>query len=135
MLILHASNLSQDARIAHGFFTREGGVSAGIFASLNCGPGSGDDPAAIAENRRRAAQALAPGADLVTLHQIHSAEAVNVTARWEVGQGPKADAMATNVPGIALGVLTADCAPVLMADAGAGSSVPPMPAGRARSVA
>jgi len=110
MLKLRAKNLST----THGFFGRTGGVSTGIFASLNCGPGSGDDPAAVTENRKRARDALG-AAHLVTLYQTHSAQAVTVTAPWETG--PQADAMATAVPGIALAILTADCAPVLLADA------------------
>jgi purine-nucleoside/S-methyl-5'-thioadenosine phosphorylase / adenosine deaminase len=111
MLILR----SPDLDMPHGFFGRSGGVSEGIFASLNCGPGSGDAREAVLENRRRAADALAPRATLLTLYQVHNAEAVVVTAPWDAG--PKADAMATNVPGLALGILTADCAPVLFADA------------------
>ena len=102
--------------IAHGFFGRQGGVSKGIYASLNCGPGSGDMRADVIENRRRASGALSPGASLVTLYQVHSANAVTVTKPWALGEGPQADAMATNVPDIALGILTADCAPVLLAD-------------------
>jgi YfiH family protein len=120
MLVLRAKNLSALPGIAHGFFGRTGGVSSGVFATLNCGPGSGDDRAAVRENRRRAAEALAPGATLVNVHQIHSATAVAVTEPWALGNGPKADAMATTVPGIALGILTADCAPVLFADSRAG---------------
>ena len=120
MLILTAPALSNTPRIAHGFFGRAGGVSKGIFASLNCGPGSSDARADVIENRARVAEALAPGAALLTLHQIHSGDAVTVTAPWTLGEGPKADAMATNVPGLALGILTADCAPVLLADSEAG---------------
>ena len=89
---------------------------SGIFASLNCGPGSGDDRAARDRKpppRRRGAGA---GRGLVTVHQIHSGTAVTVDAPWALGQGPQADAMATDRPGIALGILTADCAPVLFAD-------------------
>jgi len=112
MLILRANNLG----MTHGFFGRAGGVSKGIFASLNCGPGSGDVREDVMENRRRVSQAL--GAKLITLYQIHSAEAVVVTEPWE--QGPQADAFVTNMPGLALGILTADCAPVLLADAEAG---------------
>jgi len=112
MLVLRAKNLSA---VAHGFFGRQGGVSTGIFASLNCGPGSGDDRQSIIENRRRAMAELGDG-KLATLHQIHSPNVVTVTQAWDMGQGPQADAMATNVPGIALGILTADCAPVLFAD-------------------
>jgi polyphenol oxidase len=120
MLILTAPYLSNTPKIVHGFFGRAGGVSKGIFASLNCGPGSGDARDDVMENRRRVAETLAPGAELLTLYQIHSGEAVGVTAPWNIGEGPKADAMATNVPGLALGILTADCAPVLFADAEAG---------------
>ncbi|MFN3260430.1 MAG: peptidoglycan editing factor PgeF [Pikeienuella sp.] len=98
----------------HGFFTRAGGVSAGLYASLNCGPGSRDEPAAVAENRARAAAALG-AAHLLTVHQIHSAEAVTVSAPFP-GERPKADAMATATPGLALGALSADCAPVLFED-------------------
>lgn len=104
--------------IAHGFFGRKGGVSAGIYASLNCGSGSGDNVESVRENRALAMKHFGlRGTDLVTLHQIHSDCAVSVIQPWGLGQGPQADAMATNVPGIALGVLAADCAPVLFADA------------------
>src|ERR1700741_5159052 len=120
MLKLCAENLT-GSRIAHGFFGRAGGVSKGIFASLNCGPGSGDARADVVENRKRAADALAPGATLLTLYQIHSGDAVAVAAPWAIGEGPKADAMATNLPGLALGILTADCAPVLFAGGGRGA--------------
>jgi YfiH family protein len=115
MLILRSSTLSSD-HVAHGFFGRTGGVSKGIFASLNCGPGSGDVRADVIANRARVTEALSPGAELLTLYQIHSGEGVMVTAPWNLGAGPRADAMATNVPGLALGILTADCAPVLFAD-------------------
>ena len=120
MLVLTSPSLSTTPHISHGFFGRAGGVSQGIFASLNCGPGSGDVRADVVENRRRVAAALAPEATLLTLYQVHSAEAVAVTAPWNIGEGPQADAMATNQPGLALGILTADCAPVLFADAQAG---------------
>lgn len=107
--------------VRHAFFSREGGVSQGIYASLNCGPGSRDDPAAVRENRRRAMDQLElPGDALATLHQIHSAEVIEVSEPWEIGQGPRADGMVTNRTGVALGVLAADCAPVLLADAEAG---------------
>ena len=104
--------------VTHGFFTREGGVSAGLYAGLNGGPGSGDDPASVAENRRRIAERLG-AAHLVSLHQVHSAQVASVTGPWP-GERPRADAMVTDRPGLALGVLTADCAPVLFADAEAG---------------
>ncbi|HXM00342.1 MAG TPA: peptidoglycan editing factor PgeF [Rhizomicrobium sp.] len=113
---LRAKNLST---VPHGFFGRQGGVSTGIFASLNCGPGSGDDSAAVGENRKRAQDALG-AKSLVTLYQMHSADCVIVDAPWDIGKGPQVDAMATKTPGIALGILTADCAPVLLADGAAG---------------
>lgn len=103
--------------VRHAFFTREGGVSGGMFASLNCGFGSGDDPANVARNRAIAAAALGLGEDrLVTCYQIHSADVLTVTAPWRREDSPRADGMVTDRPGIALGVLAADCAPVLFAD-------------------
>jgi YfiH family protein len=119
MLVLRAKNLSLP-RIAHGFFGRQDGVSQGIYASLNCGPGSGDERAKVIENRRRVMAFLGTDTRLVTLYQIHSPNTVTVTAPWEIGESPQADAMVTNLPGLALGILTADCAPVLLADADAG---------------
>jgi hypothetical protein len=104
----------------HGFLGREGGVSTGIFASLNVGLGSGDDRAALAENRARAVAAVSPGAALVTLHQVHSNIAVTVTAAFADDARPHADALVTATPGLALGVLTADCVPILFADTDAG---------------
>jgi YfiH family protein len=99
--------------IAHGFFDRAGGVSRGIYESLNCGPGSSDNPASVAENRRRVAAVLAPEARLVSLSQIHSATVHTLSG----GEGKQeGDAMVTATPGLALGILTADCAPVLLAD-------------------
>ncbi|HWD59272.1 MAG TPA: peptidoglycan editing factor PgeF [Stellaceae bacterium] len=107
--------------VRHGFFTREGGVSGGVYASLNCGFGSGDDPEKIARNRTIAADALGLADDrLVTCHQIHSATVLTVAAPWRREDSPRADGMATDRPGIALGVLAADCAPVLFADPEAG---------------
>ena len=106
------------AGVTHGFFTREGGVSGGIYASLNGGPGSGDDAAAVAENRGRIARWMR-ARHLVSLHQVHSADVVRMIGPWD-GDRPRADAMVTDRPGLALGVLTADCAPVLLADAQAG---------------
>ncbi len=109
--------LSRIAGLAHGFFGRAGGVSEGLYAGLNCGPGSGDDPACVAENRARAAATLTVRPDrLISLYQIHSADAVPVSEPWLPGEGPKADGMATAEPGLALGILTADCCPVLFAD-------------------
>ncbi len=116
MFILRAKILSGVNGLAHGFFGRTGGVSAGIYASLNCGPGSRDAPESVNENRRRAVAALSAEAKLVTLYQMHSADAVTVTEPWDIPANPKADALATDQPGIALGILAADCAPVLLAD-------------------
>jgi YfiH family protein len=103
--------------IAHGFFGRDGGVSAGLYQSLNCGPGSRDEPQAVAENRRRVAEALAPGTRLVSLSQIHSA-IVHTLSEPPPEGAPRleGDGMVTAIPGLALGILTADCAPVLLAD-------------------
>ncbi|HMJ92770.1 MAG TPA: peptidoglycan editing factor PgeF [Allosphingosinicella sp.] len=106
--------------VAHGFFGRRGGVSKGMCAGLNVGLGSDDDREAIHENRRRAVEAVAPGAGLVTVHQVHSPTALRAIAPWPDDARPRADAMATHRPGLALGILTADCAPVLLADAEAG---------------
>lgn len=103
-------------RISHGFFGREGGVSEGLYAGLNCGPGSHDNKAHVAENRARVTHALGQEPEkLVTLYQVHSSSAVIVHEPW-AGIPPQADALVTNVPGITLGILTADCAPVLFAD-------------------
>lgn len=104
----------------HGFLGRRGGVSTGLVAGLNVGLGSGDDPAAIAENRRRALAAVAPDAQLVTVFQVHSPEVVVATAAWPDAARPHADALVTDRPDLALGILTADCAPVLFADTAAG---------------
>lgn len=108
------------AGIPHGFFGRQGGVSTGIFATLNTGLGSGDDPAAVRQNRARAVAAIAPGAALASLHQVHGTDVVHVTAAIAEAERPRADALVTATPGLALGILTADCAPVLLADAAAG---------------
>ncbi len=107
--------------IRHGFFTRAGGVSTGLYASLNCGIGSEDTREHVMENRARVTAALGVGADrLATPYQVHGTEAVIVETAWKPGEGPKADAIVTNRPGVALGVGTADCGPILMADAEAG---------------
>ena len=107
--------------VRHGFFTREGGVSSGIFASLNCSLRSGDDLAAVGENRRRAMAELGLGPDaLASVYQVHSADIVMVEQPWQADARPKADAMVTTRKGVALGILTADCAPVLFADERAG---------------
>jgi YfiH family protein len=108
---------SQDG-VRHGFFTRQGGVSTGLYSSLNCGLGSKDDPESVAENRARVAEMLGTGPDrLLTLFQVHSAKAVVAKKPWIADGAPEADAVVTNVPGLAIGVLTADCAPVLFCDA------------------
>jgi YfiH family protein len=100
----------------HGFLGRRGGVSTGELAGLNVGYGSKDDREAIAGNRRLAVAALLPEAELATVHQIHSAEALHVQRAWPQDQRPRADAMVTDTPNLLLGILTADCAPVLFAD-------------------
>jgi YfiH family protein len=118
--MLEASNLAALEDLRHGFFTREGGVSEGVFASLNCGFSSGDQAERVAENRARALRRLDMPADrLCTVRQVHSARAVVVGPR--TGHQPvEADALVTNRRGIALGVVCADCAPVLIADREAG---------------
>lgn len=108
------------AGVRHGFFGRRGGVSEGIYASLNAGTGSNDDPAATARNRARIAAAFgAPAENLVGVHQVHSAIAVMTTRAYGANR-PHADALVTATPGLVLSVLTADCTPVLLADAEAG---------------
>ena len=114
---VHAATLDG---VAHGFLGRTGGVSTGLHAGLNVGIGSDDDAAAVAENRRLASEAVLPGAALVTLYQIHSADCVTVRSPFEDRLRPRADALVTDRPGLALGILTADCAPVLLADKDAG---------------
>lgn len=105
--------------IRHGFFTRKGGASSGIFAGLNCGPGSSDQAEIVAINRARVAEAMGVAPDrLATLNQVHSADVVHVTGPIE--GHPRADALVTATPGVVLGVLTADCQPVLFADPVAG---------------
>jgi polyphenol oxidase len=104
------------AGVPHGFLGRRGGVSRGLYASLNVGLGSGDDRAAVTENRRRAGDAVMPDAQLATLHQVHSAEVVTATTPWPDDARPHADGVVTNQPGLLLGILTADCVPVLFAD-------------------
>ena len=108
------------AGMRHGFVGRRGGVSEGLYASLNVGLGSSDHREAVQENRRRAVAAVAPGAALVTLHQVHSATVVHVNQPFFDDGRPPADAMVTATPGLALGILTADCAPILFADIAAG---------------
>jgi hypothetical protein len=100
----------------HGFLGRRGGVSSGELAGLNVGYGSNDERSSIDENRRRAIAALLPDAELATVHQVHSAEVVHADRPWPQDQRPRADAMVTDRPNLLLGILTADCAPVLFAD-------------------
>ncbi len=120
--MIQAKALAELDGVQHCFFTRRGGVSGGLYSSLNCGYGSGDQPDNVRENRRRAAAAFDLGeVDLLTVHQIHSTDVLAVAEqRWSSPGAPKADALVTDRPGVVLGVLAADCAPVLLADPGAG---------------
>ena len=106
--------------VAHGFLGRRGGVSTGLYAGLNVGTGSDDDVEAVATNRALAVEAVLPGALLLSPYQIHSADAVTVLVPYEERLRPRADAFVTDRPGFALGIVTADCAPVLFADVAAG---------------
>ena len=106
--------------VPHGFLGRRGGISQGVVSGLNVGHGADDDAEAVAENRRRAVAAVLPGAQLATVYQIHSPDAVTVVRPWPHADRPRADAMATNRPGVLLGIVTADCASVLLADREAG---------------
>lgn len=108
------------AGVPHGFLGRVGGVSTGLYAGLNVGLGSDDDREAIADNRRRAVQAVLPGRALVTVHQVHSPDVVAVREPFADDARPPADALVTATPGLLLGILTADCVPVLFADRQAG---------------
>lgn len=108
------------AGVRHGFLGRRGGVSQGVVAGLNVGLGSDDDMAHVHENRRRAVDAVAPGHALVTVYQVHSATPAVVTAPFADDARPHADAMVTDQADLVLGIVTADCAPVLLADAKAG---------------
>lgn len=107
-------------RTPHGFLGRRGGVSTGSTAGLNVGYGADDDVAAVAENRRRAVEAVLPGARLATVYQIHSPDVIEVREPWAHDERPRADAMVTTERGLLLGIVTADCAPVLFADHSAG---------------
>jgi polyphenol oxidase len=119
--MLQSAALSALPHIRHAFFTREGGVSDGIYASLNGGVGSRDAPARVAENRARMALALGVAQDrLLTAYQIHSPDVVTIDRPWAPEQRPRADAIVTATAGLAIGVSTADCGPVLLADAEAG---------------
>lgn len=114
---IEATNLKALPDIRHGFFTREGGVSTGIYAGLNCGRGSDDDGMAVAENRTRVIRHLgATSSDIATPYQVHGATAIAVTGPLDRNNLPKADGIVTNVPGLAVGIVTADCGPVLFAD-------------------
>ena len=108
------------AGLPHGFLGRRGGVSQGAIAGLNVGHGADDDAEAVAENRRRAVEAVLPGAKLATVYQVHSPDVVQVRLPWPHDKRPRADGMVTNRRGLLLGIVTADCAPVLFADHAAG---------------
>lgn len=120
-LLKQSPLLAECTGVRHGFGTRKGGVSTGVYDSLNCGWSSGDSLEHVAENRRRIAAALCvmPEA-LLTCYQVHSPIVVTVKAPWPASDRPQADAMVTAQPGLALGVLTADCVPLLLADTQAG---------------
>lgn len=111
--VIRAISLGQ---LPHGFLGRRGGISVGEVAGLNVGFGSRDDREAVAGNRRLAVKAILPDAELATVHQIHSAEVVVADRAWPLDERPRADAMVTDTPNLLLGILTADCAPVLFAD-------------------
>jgi len=115
--VIRAASL---AGLPHGFLGRRGGVSTGVAAGLNVGLGSDDEPAVIAENRVRAAAAVLPGAPLVGVYQIHSPDCVPLREPWSDSERPQADALVTDRPGVLLGIVTADCAPILLADRAAG---------------
>ena len=116
-MMLQAKNLSALDGIRHAFFTREGGVSEGLYVSLNAGVGSNDDPARVAENRARMAKAVGVTPErFLTAYQIHSPDVVVAETHWPADGRPRADAIVTRVPGLAVGVSTADCGPVLFAD-------------------
>jgi YfiH family protein len=116
--MLQATSLAKLARIRHAFFTRSGGVSQGIYATLNGGVGSNDAPDKVAENRARMAAALGVAPDrLLTPYQIHSPDVIVADEPWTHATRPRADAVVTRTPGLAIGVSTADCGPLLFADA------------------
>jgi polyphenol oxidase len=115
---VHSSLLSRLPGVRHAFFTRDGGVSEGVYASLNGGTGSNDDQARVRENRARMAAAVGVAPErFLTCYQIHSPDVVTVETPWTADARPRADAMVTRVPNIALGISTADCGPVLFAEA------------------
>lgn len=116
-MMLHSSLLDALGGLRHGFFTREGGVSGGIYASLNSGIGSDDDPGHVAENRARMAQRLGVVPErLLTAYQVHSPAVAVAERPWTIEERPQADAIVTRRPGLAIGVSTADCGPLLFAD-------------------
>jgi hypothetical protein len=120
-MFIEAPELSSYPNVRHAFFTRQGGVSEGLYASLNGGIGSSDDPARVAQNRRRMAEHLGVHADaLLSVRQTHSPDVAVIERPWALADRPSADAMVTKAPGIALGITTADCGPVLFADPHAG---------------
>ncbi|MDO8533650.1 MAG: peptidoglycan editing factor PgeF [Xanthobacteraceae bacterium] len=119
-MLIRSPRLAAIKRVRHAFFTRAGGVSEGVYASLNGGQGSNDEPARVAENRRRMTAALQLPDALVTAIQIHSATAVVAEKPWIRTEAPRADAIVTRTPGLAVGVTVADCGPVLLADDAAG---------------
>jgi len=115
---IRSEALSGMSNMRHGFFTREGGTSSGIYAGLNAGLGSDDDPDLVRENRARIADWLGrPGTVLSTPHQVHSPDAITIDRPLDQAERPRADAVVTATPGVIVGVLTADCGPVLFADA------------------
>jgi YfiH family protein len=119
--MLQAPSLARLAGISHGFFTRGGGVSEGVYATLNGGTGSDDAPDKVAENRARMAAALGVAPDrLLTAYQVHSPDVVVAERPWTREDRPRADAIVTRTPGLAVGVSTADCGPLLFADSQAG---------------
>jgi len=116
-MTLASSLLSAVPGLRHAFFSREGGVSEGIYAGLNGGTGSNDTPANVAENRRRMAYQMGVAPDrLLTLYQVHSSDVVAAIAPWDGGARPKADAIVTRTEGLAIGVTAADCGPILLVD-------------------
>lgn len=116
-MFIEAPELSSHSYVRHAFFTRRGGVSEGLYSALNGGLGSNDQAKAVAENRARmCAQLSLPPEALLSLYQVHSADVVTIAHPFSFAERPKADAMVTRVPGLALGIATADCGPILFAD-------------------
>lgn len=116
-MIFASSLLAAVPGLRHAFFTREGGVSQGIYESLNAGVGSQDDPADVAENRRRMAEVMGvTPANFLSLYQIHSPDVVIASEAWDAASRPRADAIVTQTPGLAIGASAADCGPILFAD-------------------